>query len=64
MASQQGAYLGRLFSRGYAMNTMPAPLRKRALVLADGSQGDPEFASDRANIGTLGTVVGTDTQVG
>jgi len=59
VASQQGAYLGRLFSRGYSMTGL-APTRLLTNNTAPSvlSQIEPvSFATDRTRLGTIGLPV-------
>ena len=52
VASQQGAYLGRLFSKGFDMST-PAPLPPAKFSI----ESDEGFASEKYNVGALGVRV-------
>jgi len=51
VASQQGAYLGRLFSKGFNMATV-APLPP--VKVATGTGDESDFASEKYNLGNLG----------
>lgn len=70
VASQQGSYLGRIFSKGYDMNTpvdVP-PSRKVQLVNENAEQSDgqlegstPRAVSEKLGLGQLGVRADTET---